>query len=101
MLLESFSIPIRAGRAWTVSKGHVFRISTNHGPQVGDLNIWNRYNPRERLWAARTRQLQGAHVTTFDRLWSTLPYLRPLVTIIHDTLAGYGVDEYGGRIHDL
>ena len=48
----------------------------------------------------RTRQLQAAHVTVFDRLWSTLPYLRPMVTITSDSLAGYGVDD-GGRIHDL
>lgn len=100
-LVEEFVIPIRTGRAWRVPAGHVFRIVAVEGAQVGDLNIWNLHNPRERLWASRTRQLQAAHVTTFDRLWSTLPYLRPLVTITADSLAGYGVDEYGGRVHDL
>ncbi|HTE82827.1 MAG TPA: urea carboxylase-associated family protein, partial [Reyranella sp.] len=100
-LVESLTIPIRTGRAWTVPAGHVFRIVTIEGPQVGDLNIWNRHNPRERLWASRTRQLQAAHVTTFDRLWSTLPYLRPLATITADSLKDYGIDEFGGRIHDL
>lgn len=100
-LIESFVIPIRSGKAWKVPKGHVFRIVTQEGPQVGDLNIWNLHNPRERMWASRSRQLQAAHVTTFDRLWSTLPYLRPLVTITGDSLAGYGIDEYGGRVHDL
>lgn len=100
-LTESFVIPIRTGRAWRVPAGHVFRIVAVEGPQVGDLNIWNAHNPRERLWASRTRQLQAAHVSTHDRLWSTLPYLRPLVTITDDSLAGYGTDEYGGRIHDL
>jgi uncharacterized protein YcgI (DUF1989 family) len=100
-LTESFVIPIRTGRAWEVPAGHVFRIVTQEGPQVGDLNIWNLHNPRERLWASRSRQLQAAHVTTYDRLWSNLPYLRPLVTITSDSLAGYGVDEYGGRVHDL
>lgn len=100
-LVERFVIPIRTGRAWRVPAGHVFRIVAVEGPQVGDLNLWNAHNPRERLWASRTRQLQGAHVSTHDRLWSTLPWLRPLVTITADSLAGYGVDEYGGRIHDL
>jgi hypothetical protein len=100
-LVDSFVIPIRTGRAWKVPAGHVFRIVAVEGPQVGDLNLWNRANPRERLWASRTRQLQAAHVTVFDRLWSTLPYLRPMVTITSDSLAGYGIDEYGGRIHDL
>jgi uncharacterized protein YcgI (DUF1989 family) len=100
-LVERFTIPIRSGRAWEVPAGHLFRIVTLEGPQVGDLNIWNRHDPRERLWASRTRQLQGAHVSTHDRLWSTLPFLRPLATITADSLAGYGVDEYGGRVHDL
>jgi uncharacterized protein YcgI (DUF1989 family) len=100
-LAEQFTIPIRTGRAWKVPAGHVFRIVTVEGPQVGDLNIWNAHNPRERLWASRTRQLQAAHVTTFDRLWSTLPYLRPLATITADSLKDYGIDEFGGRIHDL
>jgi uncharacterized protein len=100
-LVESFTIPIRSGRAWKVPAGHVFRIVTIGGPQVGDLNIWNQHNPRERLWAARTRQLQAAHVTTYDRLWSTLPFLRPIATITADSLKDYGIDEFGGRIHDL
>ncbi|MDO5745150.1 MAG: DUF1989 domain-containing protein [Micrococcaceae bacterium] len=99
-LVDSFEIPIRSGRAWKVPAGHVCRILTVDGPQVGDLNLWNYDNPRERFWAARTRQLQAAHVTTFDRLWSTLPFLRPLATITADTLENYGVDDDGGRVHD-
>ncbi|NKX54296.1 urea carboxylase-associated family protein [Arthrobacter mobilis] len=99
-LVDSFVIPIRSGKAWKVPAGHVCRILTVDGPQVGDLNIWNFNNPRERFWAARTRQLQAAHVTTFDRLWSNLPYLRPLATITADTLENYGVDGEGGRVHD-
>jgi uncharacterized protein YcgI (DUF1989 family) len=100
-LVEAVTVPIRSGRAWTVPAGHVFRIVTPEGPQVGDLNLWNRHNPRERLWASRTRQLQAAHVSVFDRLWSTLPYLRPIATITADSLKDYGIDEFGGRIHDL
>lgn len=100
-LAESFTVPIRSGRAWEVKAGQVFRIVTIEGPQVADLNMWNLQNPRERMWASRTRQLQAAHVSTHDRLWSTLPYLRPMVTITDDTLADYGIDEHGGRVHDL
>jgi len=100
-LVEQFEVPIRTGRAWKVPAGHVFRVTTPVGPQVGDFNVWNANDPRERLWAARTRQLQGAHVSTHDRLWSNLPFLRPLVTITDDSLASYGIDEHGGRLHDL
>lgn len=99
-LVDSFEIPIRSGKAWKVPAGHVCRLVTVDGPQVGDLNIWNFNNPRERFWAARTRQLQAAHVTTFDRMWSNLPFLRPLVTITADTLEDYGQDSDGGRVHD-
>ena len=99
-LIDSFVLPIRSGRAWTVPAGHVCRLVAIEGPQVGDLNLWSLQNPRERFWAARTRQLQRAHVSTHDRLWSTLPYLRPLATITNDSLAEYGVDGEGGRVHD-
>ena len=100
-LVESHVVPIRSGFAWKVPAGHVFRIVTLEGPQVADFNMWNLHNPRERMWASRTRQLQQAHVSTHDRLWSTLPYLRPMATITEDTLASYGVDSDGGRVHDL
>ncbi|ACQ93472.1 conserved hypothetical protein [Tolumonas auensis DSM 9187] len=100
-LVQSIHVPIRTGQAWTVPAGHVFRIVAKEGAQVGDLNMWNLHNPRERMWASRTRQLQGAHVSTYDRLWSNLPFLRPIATITADSLADYGVDEHGGRVHDL
>lgn len=99
-LAQELTVPIRSGRAWELRAGQVCRIVAVEGPQVGDFNCWNRHNPRERMWAARTRQLQAAHVTTYDRLWSTLPYLRPMLTITTDTL-DYGEDEFGGRCHDL
>lgn len=120
-LVEQFEVPIRSGKAWAVKKGKVLhnhdvcnevllfttfagrilRLTTPHGPQVGDLNIWSLHNPRERFWASRTRQLHASHVSIGDRLWSTLPYLRPLCTIVGDSLSEYGVDSVGGRCHDL
>jgi uncharacterized protein len=99
-LVESFVIPVRSGRAWKLPAGHVCRFSIVEGPQVLDINLWNRHDPRERFWAARTRQFYGAHVTTGHRLWSTLPFLRPLATIVADSLA-YGLDEDGAGCHDL
>lgn len=100
-LVETVKVPICSGIAWKVPAGHVFRIRVSEGPQVGDFNMWNLHDPRERMWASRTRQLQRAHVSTYDRLWSTLPFLRPMATIIEDTLENYGKDEDGGRVHDL
>ena len=99
-LVDRFTLPIRSGRAWPLRAGQICRLITVEGPQVCDLNLWHRHNPREHFWAARTRQLQGAHVTTFDRLWSCLPYLRPMVTITSDTIDPTPTPS-GGRCHDL
>src|SRR5262249_54780495 len=99
-LVEQFVIPVRSGRAWPVRAGQLCRIVIVEGPQVADFNCWNRDNPRERFWASRTKQLHGCHVTTYDRLRSTLPVLRPMLTIPRDTVQ-YGVDADGGRCHAL
>ncbi|KAH8898338.1 meiotic chromosome segregation protein [Thozetella sp. PMI_491] len=101
VLTEEFTLDIRSGRAWKATAGSIVRISTPEGPQVGDLNIWNLHNPRERFWASRTRQLHASHLSTHDRLWSTLPYLRPMVTIIADSLSWYTFDQNRARVHDL
>jgi uncharacterized protein len=100
-LVESLVLPIRSGIGWKIPAGHVCRITTIEGPQVADLNLWNVNDPRERFWASRTKQLHAAHLTTFNRLWSTLPFLRPMATITADSLEDYGVDGEGGRVHDL
>lgn len=99
-LVEQITVPIRTGRAWEVRAGQVCRIVAVEGAQVGDFNCWNLHNSRERFWASRTRQLQAAHVTKYDRLWSCLPFLRPMLTLTADSV-DYGVDEHGGRCHDL
>jgi uncharacterized protein len=99
-LVDEFVIPIRSGRAWPVRAGQLCRVVTVQGPQVADFNCWNLHNPRERFWAARSKQLEASHVTTYNRLWSCLPYMRPMLTITNDTIQ-YGVDEDGGRCHDL
>ncbi|KAF3915729.1 hypothetical protein AA313_de0205019 [Arthrobotrys entomopaga] len=100
-LISSFTIQPRSAKAFTIPSSHIFRFSTPSGPQVGDLNLWNLKNPREKFWASRTRQLQASHVTIFDRLWSCLPFLRPMATIIDDSLKDFGVSKWGGRCHDL
>lgn len=100
-LIQKITISPRTAEAWKVPKGCICRLTTPEGPQVGDLNMWNANNPRERFWASRTRQFYRSHLTTFDRFWSNLPFLRPLATIVGDSLADYGTDRWNGRIHDL
>jgi uncharacterized protein len=100
-LTESIIVPPRDGRAFRVAKGDFFRIVSIEGPQVGDLNLWNAHNPEERFFSGKTRALHATHITTGNRLWSTMPYLRPMTTITADTLGWYGFDADGAGIHDV
>jgi uncharacterized protein YcgI (DUF1989 family) len=99
--IDEVIVPPRDGRTFNVPKGHFFRILSIDGPQVGDLNLWNANDLTERFFSGKTRALHATHVTTGNRLWSTLPNLRPMATITHDTLGWYGFDEFGGSVHDV
>ena len=94
-------VPPREARTFDVPAGHFFRIVSIEGSQVGDLNLWNAHDLSERFFSGKTRALHATHVSTGDRLWSTLPSLRPLATITHDTLGWYGWDDDGGGVHDV
>jgi len=91
----------RDGASFKVPAGHFFRIVSIEGPQVGDLNLWNAFDLSERFFSGKTRQLQASHLSTGDRLWSSMPGLRPMATITHDTLDWYGWDEDGASVHDV
>ncbi|MCV6824551.1 MULTISPECIES: urea carboxylase-associated family protein [Halocynthiibacter] len=84
-----------------VPAGAFFRIVSVEGPQVGDLNIWNTKDLNERFYSGKTRALHGTHLSTGDRMWSSFPFLRPMATIVDDTLDWYDFDAYGGSVHDV
>lgn len=94
-------VPPRDGRCFRVPQGHFFRIVSIDGPQVCDLNLWHANDLAERFFSGKTRALHATHVGVGDRLWSTLPYLRPMATITADTLGWYGWDDDGAGIHDV
>ncbi|WP_296766282.1 DUF1989 domain-containing protein [Sediminimonas sp.] len=99
--IDEITAPPREAACFRVPKGGIFRISCVDGPQVGDLNLWNASDLRERFYSGKTRALHGTHLTTSERMWSCFPYLRPMATIIDDTLDWYGIDEFGGSVHDV
>lgn len=94
-------VPPREAGMFTVPAGHIFRITSVEGPQVGDLNLWHLNDLSERFYSGKTRALHGTHLTRGDRMWSSFPHLRPLATITADTLGWYGIDAYGGSVHDV
>ncbi len=97
----TITVPPRDARCFEVEAGSFFRIVSVEGPQVGDLNLWHASDLSERFFSGKTRQLHATHVSTGDRLWSSLPGLRPMATIVEDTLDWYGWDEDGGGVHDV
>jgi uncharacterized protein len=99
--IADICIAAREARCFDVAAGQFFRIVNIEGPQVGDLNLWNAHDHTERFFSGKTRALHGTHLSTGDRMWSNLPYLRPLVTITDDTLDWYGFDDFGGSVHDV
>ncbi|MBI1170554.1 DUF1989 domain-containing protein [bacterium] len=94
-------IPPREAATFAVPAGHFFRIISVEGPQVGDLNLWSAANPAERFFSGKTRALHGTHLSAGDRMWSSLPHLRPMALITEDTLDWYGFDAFGGAVHDV
>lgn len=100
-VVDTVIVPPREAASFTAPAGHFFRITSVEGPQVGDLNLWHANDLSERFFSGKTRALHGTHVTTGDRLWSSLPHMRPMATVTHDTLGWYGIDQYGGSVHDV
>lgn len=100
MSSEVVVAPRDAG-TFEVKAGQFFRIVCVEGHQVGDLNLWNLHNLNERFYSGKTRQLHASHVSTGDKLWSSLPGLRPMATVTADTLSWYGIDDDGGSVHDV
>lgn len=99
--LSEVVVAPREAACFHVAAGQIFRITGIEGPQVGDLNLWNAADLSERFYSGKTRALHGTHVSTGDRLWSSFPHLRPMATIISDTLDWYGIDAFGGSVHDV
>ena len=97
---EHIAVP-REACCFRAKAGQFVRITSIEGPQVGDLNLWCATDLAERFFSGKTRALHGTHVSTGDRLWSSLPYLRPMATIVTDTLDWYGFDAFGGSVHDV
>lgn len=91
----------RDAACFEVPAGSFFRMSCPDGAQVGDLNLWNRNDLSERFYSGKTRALHGTHLSTGERMWSSFPHLRPMATITEDTLGWYGIDAYGGSVHDV
>ena len=99
-VLERIEIAPRDARAFEVKAGQGLSIVSVEGPQVGDLNLWSA-DLSARFYSGKTRALHGTHLGPGDRMWSSFPGLRPLATVVEDTLGWYGIDADGCSVHDV
>ena len=99
--INEIIIPPRDAKIFKVKSGDFFRIESVEGPQVGDLNLFQRDNLDEKFYSGKTRALYGTHISVGDKMFSCFPYLRSLATITWDTLDWYGFDKDGGSVHDV
>lgn len=98
--LQSLELAARNSVAIRVAAGSLIRITCPVGPQVADINVWNADDTKEHFYSGKTRQIHTSHLTVGDSLWSTMPYVRPLLTITADSI-GYGFDSDGAGVHDV
>ncbi|MEP1765722.1 MAG: DUF1989 domain-containing protein [Sulfitobacter sp.] len=99
--VDEVIVPARDAATFSVPAGHFFAITSIEGSQVGDLNLWNANDLNERFYSGKTRALHGTHITRGEQMWSSFPAMRPMATITHDSLQWYGMDEFGGSVHDV
>ncbi len=86
-------IPPRSGRGFEVRAGQTIRVVTKEGGQTADLLFWNANNHREIFRSGHTLCIEGWKIGEFTRLWSDVPWFRPLVTCVRDTVETTHADE--------
>ena len=97
-LIRTIDIPKTSGMGFIVKRGQTARIVCSEGGQIADVDVFNADDSSEHLWANQTLNREGAHLTTFSRLWSNMPWFRPLMTIIEDTVQNVATNS-GARHH--
>ena len=85
-LVDKFIIPSFSGRGFIVKKGQSFRAIQEEGPEVGDVAFYHLHNPKESFSSLRTWEMEGFFLRVYSRMWSDVPYFRPMATCIEETL---------------
>ncbi len=79
-----------SGKVFRVRAGEIFRIVETEGPQICDLWIFNAENPKEHFWSNYTMVIEGVYLRPFGRLWSNMPWFRPMATLMDETVRSRG-----------
>ncbi len=91
-LVEKLVILPFSGLGFKVQKGHTFRVIEEDGPQAAAVAFWNADNPKESYAPMRSRLGEGLFINLYTRLWSDVPWLRPMMTCVEDTVINPSTD---------
>jgi uncharacterized protein YcgI (DUF1989 family) len=75
------------GHAVDVEAGALLSVELVEGPQIVNMFMFNPRDPDERFWAHQTCLIEGLFLTRWSRLWGTMARLRPMMTVLEDTVA--------------
>lgn len=92
-ILVSQVIPACEGRAFTLKKGQILRVTDIEGEQVGDMVCFNLADLRERFSAWVTTAFNRS-MRRFTTLYSGPPRSNPMFSVVEDTV---GIHWCGGR----
>jgi uncharacterized protein YcgI (DUF1989 family) len=86
-LEDQFIITVdEGGKAFVVPRGHSVRFTCLEAAQVADVCLWNANGTSERFWNDQTFNREGPYLSVFTRLWTNMPWFRPLMTVLEDTV---------------
>ena len=91
--VDKFVIPPFNGRGVIVKNGQTFRVIEAEGPQAAAVAFWSAENPKEFYAPIRNRTGEGLFIKVYTRLWSEVPWFRPMMTCIDDTVANPSADS--------
>lgn len=76
-----------SGASFRVDAGELLTVELLEGAQIVNMILLNASDPDERFWAHQTCLIDGLFLTRWSRLWGTMARLRPLMTVLEDTVA--------------
>lgn len=84
--VEERVVAHRTGYGFAMRKGQMLRVVEETGPQIATVAFWNRDIPRQTFLAGSTWPQEGVFIKPFARMFSDLPWRRPMMTCIADTV---------------
>ena len=92
-------VPPYNGRGFLVNAGHTIRVIGEEGAQIADMAFWNAHDSKETFRVGPTWLMDGYFIRVYSRLWSGVPWFRPLTTCVEDTVINTSPEDENYHHH--